>query len=182
MELEKVLTRNRKSITQRWIAMVMGTYPQETATMLKKESNRFANPVGQAIREGLEGLFDELIKGLERERLTPFLDKVIRVRAIQDFSPGDALSFVFFLKDLVRDQLAQERGDRASLPAGELAEFEARIDRLALLAFENYTECREKLYEIRINEIKNRSHRLLQKANLLAELDAPDPTSKDGNT
>ena len=182
MELEKVLTKHRKSITQRWISMVMETYPQETATILKKESNRFANPVGQAIREGLEGVFDELVGGLDRERVIPFLDKVIRVRAIQDFSPGDALSFVFFLKDLVREQLAQERGGQASLPTGELAEFEGRIDRLALLAFENYTECREKLYEIRIKEIKNRSHRLLQRANLLAELDEPEPTSKDGNT
>ncbi len=182
MELEKVLTRNRKSITQRWIAMVMETYPPETARTLKKETNRFANPVGQAIREGLEGLFGELISGLNPERITPFLDKVIRVRAIQDFSPGDALSFVFSLKDLVRQQVAQERGGQASVPAAELAEFEARIDRLALLAFDNYTQCREKLYEIRINEIKNRSRRLLQRANLLAEFDDPGPTPKDGNT
>lgn len=182
MELEKILTHKRKAITQQWISMVMETYPPETAKTLQRQSNRFANPVGQAIREGLEGVFGELLSGWDPERITPALDKVVRVRAIQDFSPGDAVAFVFFLKALVREQLAQERGGQASLPAGELAEFEAKIDRLALLAFDIYTQCREKLYEIRINEIKNRSRRLLQRANLLAEFDAPGPTSKDGNT
>ena len=47
----------------------------------------------------------------------------------------------------------------------ELAELEARIDRVALLAFDKYTECREKLHEVRNNEIKGRAERLLQRLN-----------------
>jgi hypothetical protein len=48
--------------------------------------------------------------------------------------------------------------------------FDSKVDHLALLAMDVYSQCREKLYEVRVGEVKNRSFRLLQRANLLVEI------------
>ena len=40
--------------------------------------------------------------------------------------------------------------------------FEARIDKLALLALDIYMKCREKIYEIRLNEVKAEGERALR--------------------
>ena len=47
--------------------------------------------------------------------------------------------------------------------AGELMELESHIDGLALLGFDVYTKRREKLTEIRVNEVKNRVSALLRR-------------------
>jgi hypothetical protein len=39
----------------------------------------------------------------------------------------------------------------------ELSALETRIDRLALLAFDCYMKCREKIYEIRLGELRRRA-------------------------
>ena len=46
--------------------------------------------------------------------------------------------------------------------------FESRIDAIALHAFDSFMKCREKIYEIKTNETRNMTFRLLQKAQLLS--------------
>ena len=55
---------------------------------------------------------------------------------------------------------------------------ESRIDDLALLAFDIYMKCREKLYDIRANEAKNQVSRLLQRAGMLSEIPDKKPDVK----
>jgi len=179
MDLEKFLTQNKSSILKKWFNSILDTYPAETANMLKKEKNQFANPVGSTIYQGMDGLYQELIKGIDPETISPFLDRIIRIRAIQDFSPSRAIAFVFTLKDLVRAQMEGADTRQDALSTSDMALFETRIDQLALIAFDIYMQCREQLYEIRVDEVKNRSHRLLQRANLLAEIPEQEPESKD---
>ncbi len=54
--------------------------------------------------------------------------------------------------------------------AEELAALESRIDDMALLAFDLFMGCREKIYELRANEVRNRTVRLLKKADLIVEI------------
>ena len=54
--------------------------------------------------------------------------------------------------------------------AEELAAFDNRIDGLALLCFDIYTQCRQKIFDIRVKEVRTRSERLLQMAGLAYEL------------
>jgi len=178
MDLEKFLTQNKSSILKKWFNSILDTYPAETAKMLKREKNQFANPVGSTIYQGMDGLYQELIKGIDPETISPFLDKIIRIRAIQDFAPSRAIAFVFSLKDLVRREAEEVKSPQDTLSADDLSSFEARIDRLALIAFDIYMQCREQLYELRVNEVKNRSQRLLQRANLIAEIPEREPESK----
>ncbi|MBE3581169.1 MAG: RsbRD N-terminal domain-containing protein [Thermoanaerobacteraceae bacterium] len=164
MNLHSILTGKRDAILNKWYERVLQTYPAETAR-LKEEKDRFANPVGHAIYEGLEGLYGELLRGLQAERVYPWLDKILRIRAVQDFAPSQAVAFAFLLKQVVREEMAAELGE-GELPWRELLEFESRVDELAALAFDGYMKCREELFAIRVKEIKTRTSRLLQRANL----------------
>ena len=63
----------------------------------------------------------------------------------------------------------------------DLLELETRIDRVALLAFEKYTECREKLHEIRNNEIKSRALKLLERVNVKPAISQHEEERIDGD-
>jgi hypothetical protein len=180
MNLDNFLSHQRNTIIKKWFDCVVGTYAPETSGLLKKESNQFANPVGHTILHGIEAIFDEFLRGMDREKLTPHLDRIIRIRAVQDFSPAQAISFIFSLKQIVRDELKNHVPENP-IPSSEIAAFESKVDQLGLLAFNIYTQCRERLYEVRLNEFKMRTFRLLQRANLLAEIPEWETKSKGIN-
>jgi hypothetical protein len=181
MDLGSFLLQERKNILSRWFHAVTETYPPETARILRTQSNEFANPVGHATHYGLEGVYDEFIREADPDRLTPFLDRIIRIRAVQDFSPTQALAFVFLLKQIVRNHL-KESPAATQVSFEELSAFDSKVDELALLAFNIYTQCRERLFEVRVAEVKSRSHRLLQMANLIGEIPEQESNVKDGKT
>jgi len=161
MVLKDFLLRKKSTILKKWFDRVLETYPPETQGFLGRQKEPFANPVGSTILEGMEGLYDELLKGGELVKASFFLDTLTQVRAVQDFSPSAAIAFILFLKKIIRDELPTGPGENHFFD--DLGEFECKIDQLALRAFDSYMACREKLYEIRIHEIKNRSARVLEK-------------------
>jgi len=165
--LKNFLSDKRAVILKRWIDHILDTYPAETANFLREKNSRFANPVGHSVSEGVEGIFEDLLQGIERDRVSVFLDNIIRIRAIQEFTASQAVSFVFFLKKIIRDELAKEI--RENSLSDELTLFESQIDSLGLLAFDIFMRCREKLYDIKANEMKHMTFRLLQKANMICE-------------
>jgi hypothetical protein len=175
--LKKILSEKRPAIVRKWIDHILDTYPADTANFLREKKHRFTNPVGYSVSEGVEGIFEDLLLGLEKSRVSVFLDTIIRVRAIQEFAPSQAVSFVFFLKKIIRDELASEI--RESSVADELVALEDQIDSLGLLAFDIFMGCREKLYDIKANEMRNMTFRLLQKANLISEKPEEGPDNSD---
>ncbi|MCK9376440.1 MAG: RsbRD N-terminal domain-containing protein [Syntrophobacterales bacterium] len=167
MQLTTHLTEKKSTILGRWLTMIFESYPPETAIFLRKEKNRFDNPVGYRISEGLEGLYDALIHDFDRERVLTFLDEIIRIRALQDFSPSQALAFIFLLKNVVRQELAKEiAGEKL---AAELQDLESRIDGLALLGFDVYVKRRDKLNEMKVGEMKSRISGFLRKSGMNAD-------------
>ncbi len=173
--LEKLLIENRAAILQEWFTCVVDTYPSETARFLKSQKDPFANPVGRAIRNGVEDLFDELLRGLNRENAGACLDPMIRIRAIQNFTPSQAIGFIFSLKWVVRKILD------AKIKEGNLSQevhaFDTKIDELCLIAFDIYMKCREKIYEIKANEFRNRHYSAFRRAGLICEV-PDDPALK----
>ncbi|MEW6657685.1 MAG: RsbRD N-terminal domain-containing protein [Thermodesulfobacteriota bacterium] len=164
MKLANLLTQKKSAIVDRWIKLLYDSYPPQTAIFLKKEKDKFDNPVGYRIARGLDGLFDALVQEMETDQVLAALDEIIRIRALQDCSPSQALAFIFLLKNIVREELEEDL-EQQNL-AGELADLDSRIDGLSLLGFDVYTRRREKLNEIRINEVKNRVSGLLRKSGL----------------
>jgi hypothetical protein len=162
--LDDLLLAQKPAIVERWSELILETYPVDSRKFFRTQEDRFANPVGANIREGIEGLFDGLVKGIETQdsAFSEFLDQVIRIRAVQQFSPAKAVGFLFLLKTAVRETLDQELQSKEMLR--ELMDFESRIDGLALLAFNIYMQCRETLFDVRVNEIRSRVSRILERA------------------
>ena len=170
MVLEHLLPQKRAAILERWFQLVLETYPAGTSRFLKQEKDRFANPVGYTISQEIEALYDGLLQEMNSDKLAVCLDNIIRIRAVQDFPPSQTIAFIFLLKKAIREELASEITENRVFE--ELLKFEARIDKLALLAFDIYMKCREKVFEIRVNEAKAERERvlkLLERINLTME-------------
>jgi hypothetical protein len=60
--LEEFLVSNKTAILERWFELTVATYPADSRKFLNSKGNRFANPVGASISEGLEGVYDLLVK------------------------------------------------------------------------------------------------------------------------
>ncbi len=149
--LENILAQKKKSILGKWLKSIADAHPAGSKLLVDKD--QFTNPVGHILSSEIEVLFDELLSGqIDSETTKVSLDALIRSRAVQDFSPGEAVGFVFLLKDAIRNELKGQVKEKGV--ATELMKFEEEIDNLACQAFNVYTGCRERINTIRINEIK----------------------------
>jgi hypothetical protein len=135
-----------QSILDRWIAQTIGSYPAEVQSRLRSEDDPFRNPVGQALKENLAVLLRELFGEMNRAEIAPALEALIRIRAVQDFSPADAVRFVFDLRPIVRELTGET--DEA---------LQTRIDALCLASFDFYMNCREQVFALRTKEIRSRA-------------------------
>jgi len=164
MALSQLLSTKKPLIIERWLGLIFQSYPPETARFLNKEKNRFDNPVGYRISQAVQGLVEALLGEAAPGEISALLDEIIRIQALQGFTPAQALAFVFLLKNVIREELGDALKD--ALLAAECLELESRIDGMALLGFEAYTKRREKLHEVRLNEVKNRVSGLLRRSGL----------------
>jgi len=165
--LGKILEKNKAAIAKKWFNLAAQTYALDTAQFLKSKADPFANPVGSTMLTGLDGILDQLIHTMDPQILNSHLDSIIRIRAIQDFTPSQATAFILSLKKVLREYLAKEL--QASRLAAEFIEFESKIDQICLMAFDIYIQCREKVYQISANETRNRTFRAFERAGLIVE-------------
>lgn len=175
MRLNDLLKKKKAAIVKEWFNMVINTYPLDTSRFLKKQKDPFANPVGNTISQSLEPLFDELINKMNQNRITSFLESILKIRAVQVmFSPSQAVAFIFSLKKAIRKNLKKEICDNKIL--NELLLFESKIDELGLMAFDIFMKCREQVYAIKATDERNRTFRAFERAGLVTEIpeDRPD--------
>jgi hypothetical protein len=158
MKLNTLLQEKESDILKRWISLTLETYPPDVSGFLKLEKDRFTNPVGYATSTGSETLLNELIFGENTDKIISALDSIIKIRAVQDFTPSQAIAFIFLLKKAVREELKlrseglKTEDEREILE--ELVFFETKIDRLATLAFDVYVKCRDNILRIRMDEAR----------------------------
>ena len=157
--LHKFLEQNRESILQGWFDLTINTYGPEMVRFLKKEKNPFSNPVRNTIITSLEGIYDGILNSNGGDEYHG-LEDIIKVRAVQDFSPSDALSFLFDLKKIVRTAFSKREQKPETMEA--LYDFDERFDTLLKRAFDLYNNCRLKIQEIKMAEIKSRSERAFE--------------------
>ncbi len=163
-----LLLEKKSALLERWFDIVLETYPPDSSSFLKNKKRQFANPVGYTISRGLEHLLDELLREgeMDAEKISSFLESIIRIRAIQELTPSQALAFVFRLKKLLKEEM----GSAGTARSEKIEALESRIDAIALISFDLYMKCREKIYELKANEVRNMTFRLLQKAKLVCEI------------
>ena len=159
--LSDILSRDRKALIKAWLEKALQTYPSKTSEIFKKQKDPFANPVGATLSRTLEGIFDQLLLDTSTQDLTTHLRDLVRVRAVQDFTPSGSVSFLFELKKIVRHRCVREESNGRLEP--DLLEFEERIDLLCMLAFDLYMEQKEKIWKLRSQELQQRTSYLLRK-------------------
>ncbi len=165
--MEQLLRQHRDAILEKWAETVLSSYPPETANLLRRTRDPLQNPVGTTLFRELDRLLDALLDGASDETLRRPLDEILKIRSVQGFTPSVAVSFVFRLKDVVREAVGATRR-RGPDPAA-VREFEARVERLGLLAFDSYVQFREQLYELRVQEAKRQVSWWLRKSGMTSD-------------
>ena len=166
-DLVKIIEQKKAAIVKKWFDLTAQTYAPDTAEFLKSKTDPFANPVGGSILSSLNAMLDQLIHDMDPQIINSYLDPIIRIRAVQNFTPSQATAFILSLKKVLRANLARELRDVRY--TGELFKFESKIDQLCLMAFDIYMQCREKIYQIGANETRNRTFRAFERAGLISE-------------
>jgi len=134
-----------ENVAERWIERTLASYPAEVHSLLNSEQDPFRNPAGHVLKENLTTLARELLGEMDEKAIAPALDALVRLRAVQDFRPSDALRFIFDLRDVVAEV------------TGEVPQaLENRIDELALMAFDQYMACRDQIARLREKELRLR--------------------------
>ncbi len=165
MTLKDLLLDKKGKIQKKWYQLILETYPPEAAAFFKKNRDQFENPVGAHLGEGVEGILSQLLGETEEDRVKYYIDRIVRIRAVQDFTPADAVRVFPLLKRAIRQVLGGELEDLRLLK--EFLDLEEQIDEITLKAFEIYHSCRERLYHMKVEEWKSRMYMLLRKAGLL---------------
>jgi hypothetical protein len=172
--LMEALAAKKSAIIRAWLARAFQTYPGNTSRFLGQENDPFRNPVGHTLREAFPVLLDAVLGGADTVGVTSALDGIVRIRAVQNFTAGQAVAFVFLLKPVIRETLhfpphpplsplgGEDKGEGAN-QLEDLAVLERRIDEMALLAFDLFMKCRERIYEIKANEARRRIEILLKR-------------------
>jgi len=168
MDLAEGFRNHRDKIVNKWVEYTLSTYI--SSGFFVKEHDKFANPVGGNIRQALGQLFLLFSKGSDSKEFTPHLEQIMSIRSVQEFTPSQAVAPLNAVKHITREVFAADK-ERKQLVA-ELYDFEFAVDLAMLAAFDIYMQYRERLYQIRINEIKSGSHILTDSkcpSNLLTE-------------
>jgi hypothetical protein len=171
MSSAQTLAAKKQEILKSWFQATVDSYPADTAQFLKGQKDPFANPVGKTTHQSLDALLDALATGAGRDEMVAALDPILRIRAVQTFTPSKATSFVFSLKQIVRQHLPDAGPDAQ----GDMNDLERGIDEMAMAAFDIYVACREKIYELKANESRKQFFGSLKRAGLIVETEADGP-------
>jgi hypothetical protein len=168
MKLQELLLENRARILKKWFNAVTEVYAPDTEHFLKSHKDPFTNPVRHAIQTHLPSLFDQIIGDMNPERIAACVDPIVRIRAVQTiFSASAAVAFIFDLKTIVHCQIEDELQNETARQ--QWFKLERNIDQAALVAFDQFSACREKIYSLRVNERKNRFFKAFEKAGLISD-------------
>jgi len=164
----RALEERRPAVEDRWAALILDTYPDQSGQLFAKVKDRFRNPVGTTIRRSVGVLVGGLLGRETPDEVDRALGDLVRLRAVQDFTPAQAVGFIFQLKRALREELPAPDGEDGH---SSLADLHQRIDDLALRAFDQFMECRERIYQIRAREAVSRTYSLLRQAGAVVDLD-----------
>lgn len=166
MKAQDLFRKRKSEIVRLWADEVFNTYPFETTGFLRTREDPFSNPVAHMTKEAADALYDAMAgEHVEPGHTKMALERFIKLRAVQKFSPSQGLGVFFLMKPILREHLLPE-----FIALGDVApymEAESRLDSLTLLAFDMYTEAREVLANLRITEIRNQHAQLARWAQRL---------------
>jgi len=170
MDLAEGFRNHKDKIVDKWVEYTLSTYT--SSSFFIKERDTFANPVGGNIRQALGKLFVLFSKGADSKEYVAPLEQIMSIRSVQEFTPSQAIAPLNAVKHITREVFAADK-ERSHLTA-ELYDFEFAVDLALLAAFDIYMNYRERLYQVRMAEVKSGSQILTDSrcpSNMLSEND-----------
>ncbi len=164
MYIRDLLSKKRKAIVNKSFELTIATYPEESQSFFKESSKQFTNPIGYNIYQSIEKIIDNIINEESIESFISPLEEIVRIRAVQDFTPSQAIGFIFLIKKALQDELEKE------VDPLQLLDFLTRVDSLVLVAFDIFMKYREKIYDLKSKELIDRTWWILKKWNIISEI------------
>jgi hypothetical protein len=154
MILKDFLAEKKTVILQRWFDRILEDYPPETQAFFRENKSPYSNPIGFTLRKGMEGIIDQILKPASGGEARAILEPVMKVRAVENLPPSKGGKFILPLREVISAIVSEARKQD---PLGqEWLDLNSRITQLALLGMNLYSECREKVDQLRIRERERR--------------------------
>lgn len=183
MNITELCSSQKDVLLERWVNQFFSSYPLDSKGFMRTSRDRFANPVGETTRIAADVLFNAVIgMDVKPETVKSALHDLIWIRAVQDMPPSQAVGALYLLKELLRNAVLPECLKAEHAQKGALAEYltiESRIDTLGLLALDMYSEARERVFRIRVEEVKRSQSQVIRLAKLRRE--QAEPASETEN-
>lgn len=126
MSTEDIISARRDAAIQKWTEAVFAMYPFETTGFIRTQRDQFANPVGHATRAAGEQIYDAVTgRDVDMEKVHASVAALIRIRAVQDLKPEQAVGVLYLYKSVLRELLLADM-----LAAGDVQGFLDMGDRL----------------------------------------------------
>ncbi|MBC5583099.1 RsbRD N-terminal domain-containing protein [Eggerthella sp. NSJ-70] len=151
--LSEELIEGKDSILEAWRKAVGPSRDAGFASSHRK--GRFADPAGYHAARGMDDVLVWLLSD-EGDGMPAAVEELCRVEAVRDEPPSAALAFLFDLKPVIRSA-AGKAADEEDLRA-----LDARIDALSLHAFDCYVACRNRIAQLRVDEVQ-RGEKMLRR-------------------
>ena len=188
MNLKELLTKQADIIVKRWFDAAAAQYPPDTASFLKNRQDPFHNPVGANTINALKTITAQLLGDMDRDAVKKAIDPAIRIRAVQKFSASESISFIFAFKliiaELLKSDLPKIRATDELWKQYQM--LNSRVDEVALIAMDVYTECREKLFSLQNHMEREGVYKAFHRAGLVqddpegAKIEIPTRCHEDG--
>lgn len=165
-QLKQILVSNEEKLLEVWFEKMLNAYPKEARKYFRKVNSDFTNPVGANLFHSLKELLHTLISDAPNaEVVNENVHMILRIKAVQEVLPSQAVSFVPALKQVIEDVCGKELKS-AKVSVEEWLDFYSDIDTVALYAFDSYSESRELIYKMRLDQIRQ-TNDILVKADLV---------------
>ena len=183
MNITELCSNQREVLVDRWVNRFFSSYPLDSKGFMRTSRDRFANPVGETTRISAAILFDA-VAGMDTDpaAVKQALHDLIWIRAIQDMPPSKAVGALYLLKDILRSELLPSCLKMESSREDTLKKYldmESRLDTLGLMALDMYSEARERVFRIRVEEVKRSQSQVIRLAKLRRE--QAEPASETEN-
>ncbi len=151
--------QEQDTILTKWLADFFKHHSLDAVGVSRTVDDKFLNPVGHTVKTALKYLYPAILgDDVEQEEIKKQVQELMRIQAVQQLSPAQAIVPLQALKEHLYTLLKKEIEKNFK----EYKEICDRIDTLMLIAFDIYTQDKETLYRIRVNELKSAQSQILR--------------------
>ncbi len=163
----------KENLLSKWKDLYYKAYELGSAGLVRASSDKFTNPIGIITSSSLKILFEAVVgDDVEPLDVQNALKELIQLRSIQKMSPTEAVGPLVQLKKLFKEEIVsfclKENNESKNIKNvfDEYFIAEARIDSLFLMALDLYAHQKEKIFNLRVEEIHRNQSQVVRWAKL----------------